>query len=429
MLDLKQIRDNPDRFKDGLRKRGRAPDAIDDVLRLDADRRRLLTEIEQGRALQNRASAEVPKLKGDERTARIAEMKVLSSRLKDLEPSLARVDADLDGALRALPNQPDSTVPPGADASANVVVHAHGSPTRFDFEPADHVTIGARLDILDFERGAKASGSRFYYLKGVGVLLEMAIVRLALDVLARDGSFTLMETPMIVRSSVITGAWGGVDLDTQQTYKMQDEDLALIGTSEQPLAVYHMDEILDAAALPVRYAGLSWCFRREAGSYGKDARGLYRVHQFYKVEMFSYTHPERSRDEHEYLVGLEEVFVRTLGLPYRRVLLCGGDLGQAMQKTYDIETWMPGRDGYGETHSCSNAGDFQARRLGIRFRDGTKGVEFAHTLNGTLVATSRALIAVLENYQQADGSVRVPEALVPYMGGLTELQVKSTSLR
>jgi seryl-tRNA synthetase len=254
------------------------------------------------------------------------------------------------------------------------------------------------------------------------VLLELAIVRLALDLLAREGSFTLMETPMIVRSSVITGAWGGGDLDTQQTYKIEDEEMALIGTSEQPLAAYHMDETLDAAALPVRYAGLSWCFRREAGSYGKDTRGLYRVHQFYKVEMFSYTLPDRSRDEHEYLVGLEERYVQALGLPYRRVVLCGGDLGQAMQKTYDIETWMPGRGGYGETHSCSNAGDFQARRLGIRFKSGAKGSEYAHTLNGTLVATSRALIAVLENYQQADGSVRVPEALVPYMGGLTELR-------
>jgi seryl-tRNA synthetase len=421
MLDLKQIRDNPDRFKAGLRKRGLDPVAIDGVLRLDADRRRLLTELEQGRAQQNKASAEVPKLKGDERTARIAEMKALVGRLRDLEPTLERIDADLDAVLRALPNHPDDTVPTGADASENVVMQSHGSPTQFDFDAADHVTIGTRLGILDFERGAKASGSRFYYLKGAGVLLEMALVRLALDLLAREGAFTLMETPMIVRGSVITGAWGGSDLDTQQTYKIQDEDLALIATSEQPLAAYHMDETLDAAALPMRYAGLSWCFRREAGSYGKDTRGLYRVHQFYKVEMFSYVHPARSRDEHEYLVGLEERFVQALALPYRRVLLCGGDLGQAMQKTYDIETWMPGRGSYGETHSCSNAGDFQARRLGIRFRDG-KGSEFAHTLNGTLVATSRALIAVLENYQQADGSVRVPEALVPHMGGVTELR-------
>jgi seryl-tRNA synthetase len=422
MLDLKQIRDNPDRFKAGLKKRGLDPGAIDEVLRLDADRRRLLTELEQGRAQQNKASAEVPKLKGDERAARIAEMKVLAGRLRDLEPTLERLEADLDVALRALPNQPEDTVPVGADASENVVVQTHGSPTRFDFEPADHVAIGTRLGILDFERGAKASGSRFYYLKGAGVMLEMALVRFALDLLAREGSFTIMETPMIVRSSVITGAWGGGDLDTQQTYKMEGEDLALIGTSEQPLAAYHMDETLDAAALPLRYAGLSWCFRREAGSYGKDTRGLYRVHQFYKVEMFSYVHPTRSRDEHEYLVGLEQRFVEALGLPYQRVVLCGGDLGQAMQKTYDIETWMPGRGAYGETHSCSNAGDFQARRLGIRFRDGAKGAEFTHTLNGTLVATSRALIAVIENFQQADGTVRVPDALVPYMGGLTELR-------
>jgi seryl-tRNA synthetase len=228
---------------------------------------------------------------------------------------------------------------------------------------------------------------------------------------------------MIVRSSVITGAWGGATLDAQQTYKIEDEDLALIGTSEQSLAAFHMDEVLDGEKLPLRYAGFSYCFRREAGSYGRDTRGLYRVHQFYKVEMFSYCRPEQSAAEHEYLVGLEERFVRALGLPHRVALLCGGALGQGMAKTYDIETWMPGRGAYGETHSCSNAGDFQARRLGIRFREGAQGpAEFAHTLNGTLVATSRALIAVLENGQQADGSVRLPEALVPYMGGQTGLR-------
>jgi seryl-tRNA synthetase len=422
MLDLKQIRDNPERFKAGLKKRGRDGSEIDDVLRADAERRRLLTEIEQGRAQQNKASAGIPKLQGAERDARITEMKALAARLKELDPVLELAEASLDQLLRGLPNHPDDSVPEGGDASDNVVLRSWGAPPAFDFPPADHVTIGTRLGILDLERGAKASGSRFYYLKGAGVLLEMALVRFALDLLAREGTFTVMETPMIVRSSVITGAWGGSTLDTQQAYKIEDEDLALIGTSEQSLAAYHMEETIDASSLPLRYAGLSWCFRREAGSYGKDIRGLYRVHQFYKVEMFSYAHPGRSRDEHEYLVSLEEEFVQALGLPHRVVLLCGGDLGQAMLKTYDIETYMPGRGGYGETHSCSSAGDFQARRLGIRFRDGAKSAEFAHTLNGTLVATGRALIAVLENYQRADGSVIVPQVLVPYMGGVAELR-------
>lgn len=422
MLDLKQIRAYPERFRAGLRKRGRDPRAIDEVLEADRRRRELLAEIERLRAEQNRASGEIPTLAGEARTERITAMRVLSDRLKGLEPALTQVEARLDGLLRTLPNQPDDAVPEGADPSQNVVVRTWGSPPSFDFTPRDHVDLGARLGILDFERGAKAAGSRFYYLRGDGVLLEQALVRLALDLLAPEG-FVLLETPMLVRTGVITGAWGGVTFDAQQTYKVEDDDLALIGTSEQSVAAYHMDETLEGAALPLRYAGLSWCFRREAGSYGRDIRGLYRVHQFYKVEMFSFAHPDRSADEHEYLVSLEERFVQTLGLPHRVVLLCGGDLGLAMAKTYDVETWMPGRGDYGETHSCSNAADFQARRLGIRFREGPRGrSEFVHTLNGTLVATSRALIAVLENGQQADGSVRLPEALVPYMGGRTVLR-------
>lgn len=422
MLDLKKIRENPGKFKAGLRKRRLDPGPIDAVIEVDRRRRALLAEIEKLRAEQNRASAEIPKLTGAAREARITEMRALAERVKALEPGVAAADAEMDTLLRALPNHPDDAVPEGADDAENIIVRTWGTPHTFEFTPLDHVDLGTRLEILDFERGAKAAGSRFFYLRGDGVLLEMALIRLALDILTAEG-FTLLATPMIVRSHVITGAWGGAALDTQQTYKIEGEDLALIGTSEQSLAAFHMDETLEAERLPLRYAGLSYCFRREAGSYGRDIRGLYRVHQFYKVEMFSYCHPDRSAEEHEYLVGLEERFVRTLGLPHRVALLCGGALGQGMAKTYDVETWMPGRGGYGETHSCSNAGDFQARRLGIRFREGPRGsTEFAHTLNGTLVATSRALIAVLENGQQADGSVRVPDALAAYMGGRTELR-------
>jgi seryl-tRNA synthetase len=422
MLDLKSIRENPERFKAGLRKRGLDAAPIDRVLEVDRQRRALLAEIEKLRAEQNRASAEISRLRGPDRDARLAQTRALAERIRALEPDVQAVERDLHALLLALPNQPDESVPDGRDASQNVVVRTWGQPPAFDFPPLDHTELGMRLGILDFERGAKAAGSRFYYLRGDGVLLEMALVRLALDLLMAEG-FVPLVTPMLVRSHVITGAWGGLALDTQQTYKIEAEDLALIGTSEQSLAAYHMDEILDGGRLPLRYAGLSHCFRREAGSYGKDIRGLYRVHQFYKVEMFSYAHPARSAEEHEYLVGLEERFVRALGLPHRVVLLCGGDLGLAMTKTYDIETWMPGRDDYGETHSCSNAGDFQARRLGVRFRESARGpAEFVHTLNGTMVATSRALIAVLENGQQADGSVRLPDALVPYMGGRTELR-------
>ncbi len=423
MLDIKKIREQPERFKAGLRKRGRDSQSIDDLLIVDTRRRQLLGEIEKHRARQNQASAEIPRLAGKERETRIAEMRNLSAHLKTLEPELGQVESSLDLLLRALPNQPDDAVPEGADGSSNVVLRTWGEPPAFDFPPLDHVDLATRLGILDFERGAKVSGSRFSYLKGDGVLLEAAVVRLALDLLAREGGFTLMSPPMLVRTAVITGAWGGVSFDPQQTYKIEDDDLALIATSEQSLAAYHTDEILDGAVLPLRYGGMSYCFRREAGSYGRDIRGLYRVHQFYKVELFSFVHPERSAEEHEYLVGLEERFVQALGLPYRVVVLCGGDLGQAMTKTYDVETWMPGRAGYGETHSCSNAGDYQARRLGIKFREGPRGAaEFAHTLNGTLVAPGRALIALLENGQQDDGSVRLPSALAPYLGGRTELR-------
>jgi seryl-tRNA synthetase len=423
MLDLKKIREQPDLFKAGLRKRGRDPKAIDDLLIVDLRRRQLLAEIEKRRAQQNRASAEIPKLTGGARDSRIAEMRDLAARIKAIEPELAQVESSLDLLLRALPNQPDPAVPEGADASQNVVLRTWGERPAFNVPALDHTEIGTRLGILDFERGAKASGSRFYYLKGDGVLLEMALVRLALDLLAREGGFTLLGTPMLVRTGVITGAWGGVTFDAQQTYKIEEDDLALIATSEQSLAAYHMDETLDGAALPLRYGGLSYCFRREAGSYGRDVRGLYRVHQFYKVELFSLVHPDRSAEEHEYLVGLEERFVQALGLPYRVVALCGGDLGQAMAMTHDLETWMPGRGAYGETHSCSNAGDFQARRLGIKCRLGPRGAtEFVHTLNGTLVAPGRLLIAILENGQQPDGSVCLPGVLAPYLGGRAELR-------
>jgi len=424
MLDLKKIRERPDRFKEGLRKRGRDPRAIDDVLELDQRRRALLAEIERLRAEQNRANDEIPRLTGAARQARIDEMRRLAPRLKELEADLERFESQLDLLLRALPNQPHDDVPPGKDESENVVIREWGTPPTFEFPPQDHVELGTRLGILDFERGAKASGSRFYYLRGTGVQLEMALARLAIDLLVREGGFTLLETPMLVRTGVITAAWGGVSFDPQQTYKVEDDDLALIATSEQSVAAYHMDETLERAALPLRYGGISWCFRREAGSYGRDVRGLYRVHQFFKIEMFSLVQPERSADEHEYLVELEERYVQSLGLPYRVVERCGGDLGQANARGYDVETWMPGRGGYSETHSCSDAADFQARRLGIRFREGPRGAsEFVHTLNGTLTAPGRMLIAILENGQQADGSVRLPEALVPYMGGRIELRV------
>jgi seryl-tRNA synthetase len=419
MLDLKLIRDNPDLFRAGLRKRLADPGLVDRALDADRKRRELVAEVERLRAEQNRVSAEIPRLADRSRQQRIAEMREVAAKIKALEPDLAAAEEALDGILLLFPNLPHDSVP-GGDASANVVLRAWGSPPAFDFTPKDHVELGTRLRILDIERGAKVSGSRFFYLRGAGVLLEQALIRFALDALIEAG-FTPMQTPFLIRPEVMLGAYGGAEIDTQQVYRVEGEALVLIGTSEQSLAGFFKDETLEEKALPVRLAGLSWCFRREAGTYGKDTRGVFRVHQFDKVEMFSFAAPEASWDEHEFLLGLEEALLRRLGLHHRVVLLAAADAGAQSAKTYDVETWMPGRGGFAETTSCSNCTDFQARRLGIRVRR-PGGPVYAHTLNGTAIATPRAWIAVLENCQQSDGSVRVPDALVPYMNGMKEIR-------
>ncbi|MCS7235873.1 MAG: serine--tRNA ligase [Armatimonadota bacterium] len=414
MVDLKALREDPELFRTALRHRGRDPSLVDRALELDRAWREAVREVEGLRAQQNRASEEVTRLAGEARAQKIAEVRELVARLKELEPEERRRREELEQVLLLFPNLPHANVPVGAGEEDNVVVRAWGTPRAFDFPPADHVQLGRRLGILDFERAAKVSGSRFYYLLGKGALLEMALVRYALDRLLRHG-FVPVIPPVLVRPEIIIGAWGGATFDPQQTYRVAEDNLALVGTSEQSLAGFYRDEVLDSHALPVRFAGVSWCFRREAGAHGRESRGLYRVHQFDKVEMFSFAHPERSWEEHEFLVQVEEEILQGLGIPYRVVLLCTGDLGTASAKTYDLEAWMPGRGGYGEVTSCSNTTDFQARRLNVRFRERGR-TEFVHTLNGTALATSRVLIALLENYQEADGSVRVPEALVAYTG-------------
>lgn len=420
MLDLKLIRDNPDLVRAGVRKKHRDVVVVDRVLDSDRRRRGLVQEVERLRAEQNKASAEITKLTGEARERRIADMREVSTRIKTLEPELKRLEEELERALLELPNLPHDSVPPGNDASANVPLRHWGKQPQFDFQPLDHVDIGNRLGIIDMERGAKVSGSRFYYLKGAGVLLEQALMRFGLELLMAEG-FTPVVTPFMVRPEIITGAWGGAQLDSQQVYRIEGEDLALIGTSEQTLAGMYKDETFNEDQLPLRLAGISWNFRREAGSYGRDVRGLYRVHQFDKLEMFAFTTPEQSWSEHERLVTIEERFLQRLGLHHRVVALCGGETSVPAAKTYDLETWMPGRGEFGETQSCSNCTDFQSRRLGIRIRQ-AKGSVYAHMLNGTLVATSRGLIAVLENYQQKDGSVQIPDVLVSYMNGMTVIK-------
>ncbi len=417
MLDLKLIRDNPELVKAGIRKKHRDPALVDRVLEIDRRRREVVQEVERLRAEQNRASGAIAKLAGGEREQRIVAMREISTSLKSLEPELRDIEASLQHALLELPNLPHESVPPGNDAAENVPLRHWGEQPRLGFKPRDHVEVGTRLGILDMERGAKVAGSRFYYLRGAGVLLEQALIRLGMDLLLAE-DFTPVIPPVLVRPDIITGAWGGAELDEQQVYRIAGEELALIGTSEQALAGMYKEETLDAAQLPLRLAGISWCFRREAGSYGKDVRGIYRVHQFDKLEMFSLTLPEASWTEHEYLVSLHERLLQRLELHHRVVAVCGGDSSAPSAKTYDVETWMPARGEYGETSSVTNCTDFQARRLGIRVRRAT-GTAYAHTLNGTAVATSRALVAVLENYQQKDGTVRVPDALVPYMNGIT----------
>lgn len=417
MLDLRYIREHPDEVRAGVAKKRGDVSLVDAALDADRARREALREVERLRAEQNRASAEIPRLAGEERQRRIEAMREVSAHLKQLEPQLREAEERLTDALLRLPNLPHPSVPEGATEADNVPVRTWGEPPTFPFEALDHVEIGRRLDILDFDRAARVAGTRFYYLTREAVLLELALVRYALDVLIGEG-FVPVYVPMMVRPEIWTGWNGGAAVDEQMTYAIKQDDLVLIGTAEGPLVGRHAGETLDD--LPLRLAGISACFRREAGTYGRESRGLYRVHQFDKVEMVVLCRREESWAWHERMLAIEEAIVRSLGLAYRVVNICGGDLGDAAAKKYDVEAWMPGRGGYGETHSCSNTTDFQARRLGIRYR-ANGGTEYVHTLNGTAIATTRAIQAILENFQERGGSVEIPEVLRPYMGGIERI--------
>ncbi|MEX0832932.1 MAG: serine--tRNA ligase [Actinomycetota bacterium] len=411
MLDLKAIRDDPDRFRAAMARRGLAPE-IDRVIELDEERRRLTVLVEELRAEQNRASKEIGAAAGDEKQALIDRTKKASDKLKDLEPQLEKVSDELDDLLARLPNVAHESVPDGDDEDDNEILRVVGEPPQFDFEVRDHVDIGKALGAIDLERGARTSGSRFVYLEGPAVWLEFALVRYAMDLLSAKG-FKPVIPPVLVREEAMFGT-GFLPTDAVNIYMTREDDLYLVGTSEVSLAALHMDEILDPGDLPVRYAGYSTCFRREAGAAGKDTRGMFRVHQFDKVEMFSFTKPEDSWEEHDFLVSIEEEIISGLGLPYRAVNICTGELGGAAAKKIDLEVWLPGQGRYRELTSCSNCTDYQARRLGTRQRL-PEGNEVVHTLNGTATAVGRTIIAILENGQQADGSVETPEALRPYL--------------
>ena len=407
MLDIRRIREDPDPFRAALARRNLS-DAVDRLLDADERRRSLTARVEELRAEQNRASKAIGAAQGDEKQKLIDEVAKVSAELKDLEPQLADAEEDLNRLLAEIPNVPHESAPDGfTEEDAVEVRRNHDEPPAFDFEPRDHAELGAILGVLDTERGARTSGSRFVYLMGDLVFVQFALMRHAMDIVVEEG-FAPMIPPVLVREEAMYGT-GWFPTEASNVYGLAGDDLYLVGTAEVPLGGMHGGEIFELDALPIRYAGFSTCFRREAGAAGKDTRGMFRVHQFDKVEMFVFCPPERSSAEHDHLLSVEEELVQELGVPYRVVNVAAGDLGAAAVKKYDIEAWFPSQGRYREITSTSNTTDYQARRLGIRYR-GEQGLETVHTLNGTAV-TARVLLAIMENRQEEDGSWSVPEVL------------------
>jgi seryl-tRNA synthetase len=413
MLDLKAIRSEPERFKAALARRGAAA-GVDRVLELDARRRQLLPTVEDAQAERKTLSKRIGAAKGageeDEAQALMARVAELKETIESGKEELERVDADLGSALIALPNVPDADSPAGDTEEDAVVIREVGEPTRFDFEPRDHLEIGTALDLIDMERAARLSGSRFAYLKGDLVMLELALVHFALETVRAEGHEPVVP-PVLVREEALEGT-GYFPEAREQIYEIEKDELFLTGTSEVALAGLHADEILDAAELPRRYSGFSTCFRREAGAAGRDTRGIFRVHQFDKVEMFSFVEPSASAAEHERLLAIEERILTALELPYRVVNVAVGDLGAPAAKKYDCEAWIPSQERYRELTSCSNTTDYQARRLGARYRpaEGAAAVP-VHTLNGTACAVGRTILALIENRQESDGGFTLPKTL------------------
>jgi seryl-tRNA synthetase len=424
MLDIKFIREHPDEVREGCRKKGVDFD-IDRLLEVDERRRKILMEVEGLRSQQKKVSREIHQKMGETgREGEIHRMRDLKAQLRDSEKTLRPLEEEFNTLMRMIPNLPLSEVPEGRDETENVVIREVGQRPTFDFTPRDYLKIAEDLDIIDTKRAAKVSGSRFGYLRGDSVLLEFALVQLAIDTLTQEG-FIPVIPPVMLNYKAMDGM-GYLTRGGSEVYHLERDDLYLVGTSEQSIGAMHMGEILDERDLPRRYVGFSTCFRREAGSYGKDTKGILRVHQFDKVEMFSFCEPEKSQDEHDFILAMEEKLVHILGIPYRVVQMCSGDLGDPAADKRDIDCWMPGMGEYRETHSCSNCTDFQARRLNVRYRarDGASGgtkLRFVHTLNGTAYAIGRMIIAIVENFQQADGTVLVPDSLRRYMAGIERM--------
>lgn len=411
MLDLKLIRSDPERVKAALARRG-AADAIDELLALDERRRELLPEIEAARSRRRQASEQIgaAKKSGEDASAAIAEVRKLKAELEGMEAELGEVEEKRDLIASSLPNIPDPDSPDGFTDEDAVTLREVGTPPAFDFEPKDHLELAEAGSMIDMEAAARTSGARFAYLKGDLVMLEFALVRWAMSLLREQGHEPVIP-PILVREEALFGT-GFLPGDRDQIYELPKDELYLAGTAEVPLASLHAGAILEAGELPIRYAGFSSCFRREAGAAGRDTRGIFRVHQFDKVEMFSFVEPGRAHEEHERILAIEERILSELGLPYRVVDVAVGDLGGSAARKFDCEAWIPSQARYRELTSCSNTTDFQARRLSCRFRPGPgTAPEFVNTLNGTAVAVGRTLIALLENHQQEDGSVEIPAVL------------------
>ncbi|GAA2410207.1 serine--tRNA ligase [Nonomuraea africana] len=412
MIDLRTLRDDPDRLRASQRARGEDDTVVDTLLDLDERRRAALTSFESLRAEQKSMGKSVSKASGEEKQALLRRAKELAGQVKSAEAEAEKLGAELEELMATIPNIVEPEAPHGGEDDY-VVLETVGEPRGFDFEPRDHLELGELLGAIDMERGAKVSGSRFFFLRGVGARLQLGLLNMAMQQAIESG-FIPMITPVLVKPETMAGTGFHVAHD-KEIYRLPEDDLYLVGTSEVSLAGYHADEILDGAQLPLRYAGWSSCFRREAGSYGKDTRGIIRVHQFDKVEMFSYVRPEEAAEEHQRLLVWEKDMLAKIEVPYRVIDTAAGDLGMSAARKFDCEAWIPTQKRYRELTSTSNCTEFQARRLGARFRDKDGKPQHLATLNGTL-ATTRWIVAILENHQQADGSVVVPKALRPYVG-------------
>ncbi len=415
MIDIKLIRENPDAVRASQKGRGEDTSIVDQLLAIDETRRAAINEFETLRAEQNTLSKSVGSAKGDEKTALLENAKELANKVKAADSKRAEIEEKANAIALQLSNILDPDAPIGGEADFVVIEHV-GTPrdfTKDGFEPKDHVELGKLLGAIDTERGAKVAGSRSYYLTGTGALLEFALVNYAIASATKAG-FIPVIPPVLVNPAAMEGT-GFLGQAAENVYHLERDEVYLVGTSEVPLAAMHMDEILPADKLPLRYAGYSTCFRREAGTYGKDTRGIIRVHQFDKVEMFSFCKPEDAKEEHKRLLQWEKDFLNAMEIPYRVIDVASGDLGSSANRKFDIEAWIPTQDAYREVTSTSNCTEFQARRLNIRYKDG-EGTKALATLNGTLVAIPRMIVAILENHQNADGSVNVPKALQPFLG-------------